>query len=136
MKYHNIFYAFGGLRERNIPFNKEIIRAVKFWEKETGLKFHGKILANPNYSCFNFKNILLSRSQLSTLFHELTHYKHHGKSANVKRDAMSYYYYHPFLQESPYNYPISDYYRMPSERLANKQSRILVNRFKYEQNQH
>jgi hypothetical protein len=114
----SIALSFGiPLVRRTLPFNKEIVRAVKYWEQQTGLKFHGKVLKGEGF--FNYKNILVPSNKF-TVFHELFHYKHQGIRP-IRKEIFNWWHYGERFNIS--------YYKMSCERYANREAKkMMLNR--------
>lgn len=120
-KFSPLALSFGSKQHtREVPFNREIVRAVKFWEQRTGLKFTKKILRGyGNFYCYT--HITLRNSDVNVLFHELIHVKQHAVGRSSARDMVNYYNW-----ICP-RYPSDEYYfKLPCERDANRAAKSMT----------
>lgn len=76
---------------RKIPFNRQVCNAISWWEKETGVKFTGKLLAD-SYCYYNIarRYVMLDRSDIRVLFHELQHFLQVKRGMNLKGLTRNY----------------------------------------------
>ena len=114
--------SFGVLKYRKkIPFNREIIKAVKFLERKYNFKLNKPIFNNVKNSfytaCCDRKGIYLKYCTIQSLFHEIHHFLQRKRGFNLDREVMNWHFY------LSHRYDENKYFSLPSERDANKSSK-------------
>jgi hypothetical protein len=120
-----IAYSFNAEKNpRDVKFNKYFIsRVVKEWEKITGKKCTIPILSCKEHAFFAYKKILISNCSVRSLLHELQHWRQSGKGSPVQRDMINAHYW---IYPKYGRWASEMYYRLPTERDANREAKILA----------